>query len=158
MKDNSTPTPPLPIRKLTAAEEAQMQTLWRLEVFELKNVLTHLEDPKPHPNTVATFLKILTEKQFLEKERSGRIYRYRTILPQEDYARHILQDLISHYYHSPEIFLREAARIFETGGNGKLWQSAIEDFTTEQDEKPRKEGHRKAKVKKSHKGKKSKKH
>ena len=53
------------MKSLTKAEEQVMQALWKLEKGFLKDIVDAMPEPKPHPNTVATLLKILTEKEFV---------------------------------------------------------------------------------------------
>ena len=67
------------MKSLTKAEEQVMQILWKLKQGFLKDIVEHSHDPKPHSNTVATLLKILVEKGFVEYEVQGRnnIYRPR---------------------------------------------------------------------------------
>jgi hypothetical protein len=42
----------------------------------IKEVIPHLPDPKPHYNSVATIVKILEEKGFLDHEAVGNVYSY----------------------------------------------------------------------------------
>ena len=49
-------------KPLTKAEEQVMMVLWKLGKGFLKDVLEHTAEPKPHPNPIATLLKILVEK------------------------------------------------------------------------------------------------
>ena len=45
-----------------------MQVLWKLKQGFLKDILENSPEPRPHSNTVATILKILVEKGFVEYE------------------------------------------------------------------------------------------
>ncbi len=54
------------IRSLTKSEEQVMQVLWKLGKGFLKEIIESTPDPKPHSNTIATILKILVEKGFVE--------------------------------------------------------------------------------------------
>ncbi len=53
------------IKQLTKAEEQIMQALWKIEKGFLKDIIEQIPEPKPHSNTVATILKILTDKKFV---------------------------------------------------------------------------------------------
>ncbi len=59
-------------KTLTKSEEQVMQVLWKLGNGFLKDILDATPEPRPHPNTVATMLKILVEKGFVEYEIQGR--------------------------------------------------------------------------------------
>ena len=55
-------------KQLTKAEEQLMQVLWKLDKGFLKDIIDAMPEPKPHPNTVSTILKILVEKGFVQYE------------------------------------------------------------------------------------------
>jgi predicted transcriptional regulator len=71
---------------LTKAEEQVMQTLWRLQRAGLREVTDAMPDPKPHTSTVATMLKILTDKGFVSVEAYGRMHFYSPTISKEDYS------------------------------------------------------------------------
>ena len=56
------------MKVLTKAEEQVMQVLWKLGQGFLKEITDKMPEPQPHPNTVATLLKILVEKGFVHFE------------------------------------------------------------------------------------------
>ena len=60
------------MKTLTKAEEQIMQVIWKLEKAFLKEIIDELPVPKPHNNTVATIIKILTEKEFVGIKVFGR--------------------------------------------------------------------------------------
>ncbi len=86
------------ISHLTPAEEQLMQLFWKLNSFYLKEVMEQHPEPKPHQNTISTYLKILVEKKFLKTEKEGRIFRYTVIVPKEDYRNFLLRDFIGTYF------------------------------------------------------------
>jgi BlaI family penicillinase repressor len=61
------------INHLTPSEEILMSILWKLDCAYMKDVIAHYPEPKPHQNTISTFIKILVEKEFLTTEKEGRI-------------------------------------------------------------------------------------
>ena len=83
---------------LTAAEENLMNILWRLESAYMRNIMEQYEDPKPHQNTVSTFLKILVEKDYLTTEKEGRIFKYSVAVPFVDYKKFKLQNFLHNYF------------------------------------------------------------
>lgn len=86
------------INTLTAAEEALMQLLWELNVFYLKDVMTQHPEPKPHQNTISTYLKILVDKSFLKTEKQGRIFKYSVAVPRENYMDFLLKNIADLYF------------------------------------------------------------
>ena len=84
--------------KLAKREEQIMQVYWELERAFIKEVIPHLPDPKPHYNSVATMVKILEEKGFLDHETIGNVYRYFPIISREDYQKHAMKDIVSQYF------------------------------------------------------------
>lgn len=86
------------ISLLTPVEEQLMLLLWKLDSFYMKDVLEQHPEPKPHQNTISTYLKILVEKQFLSASKEGRIFRYQTIIPSAEYRKFLLDGLIENYF------------------------------------------------------------
>lgn len=55
-------------------------------------------EPKPHQNTVSTYLKILVEKGYLSTEKEGRIFKYSVIVPFENYKKFLLKELSHNFF------------------------------------------------------------
>lgn len=55
-------------------------------------------EPKPHQNTVSTYLKILVEKGYLSTEKEGRIFKYSVIVPFDDYKKFLLKELSHNFF------------------------------------------------------------
>lgn len=86
------------INHLTSAEENLMKLFWDLNSFYLKDVMEKHAEPKPHQNTVSTYLKILVEKGYLSTEKEGRIFKYSVVLPIEEYKRFLLKELSNNFF------------------------------------------------------------
>jgi len=86
------------MKKLAKREEQIMQAFWDLEKAFIKEIIPHLPDPKPHYNSVATIVKILEEKGFLDHETIGNLYRYFPLVTREDYQKHAMKDIVSQYF------------------------------------------------------------
>ena len=84
--------------KLAKREEQIMQVFWDLGKALIKEVIPHLPDPKPHYNSVATMVKILEDKGFLNHETIGNVYRYYPIISREEYRNHAMKDIVSQYF------------------------------------------------------------
>ena len=86
------------MKKLAKREEQIMQVFWDLEKAFIKEIIPHLPDPKPHYNSVATIVKILEEKGFLDHETIGNQYRYFPLVVKEDYQKHAMKDIVRQYF------------------------------------------------------------
>jgi BlaI family transcriptional regulator, penicillinase repressor len=85
-------------KPLTKAEEHVMMVLWKLSRGFLKDILEHTPEPKPHPNTVATLLKILIDKGFVQVEVQGRNNCYKPRIGKTEYARKSANQLLKGYF------------------------------------------------------------
>ena len=86
------------INHLTAAEENLMKLFWKLDSFYLKDVMEQHPEPKPHQNTVSTYLKILIEKGYLSAQKEGRIFKYSIQVPYDDYKKFLLKELSHNFF------------------------------------------------------------
>jgi predicted transcriptional regulator len=78
---------------LTKAEEQIMQVIWKLDKAFLREIIEALPNPKPHNNTVATILKILTEKEFIGIEVFGRTHQYYPLISKDAYSKSTMKNL-----------------------------------------------------------------
>jgi BlaI family transcriptional regulator, penicillinase repressor len=85
-------------KTLTKAEEQVMQVLWKLEKGFLKDIIEMTPEPKPHSNTIATILKILVEKGFVEYSVVGRNNLYKPMVGQTEYGKKSVNQLIRGYF------------------------------------------------------------
>ena len=88
------------ISHLTPGEELLMNVLWRLDSGYMREIIEQYPDPKPHPNTISTFLKILVEKEFLTTQKEGRIFKYTVAIPFEDYRKYSLHIFLEEYFNN----------------------------------------------------------
>ncbi len=72
-----------------------MNILWQMpDGGTVYDILEHYEEPKPAYTTVATFLKILEKKGYLESHKlSGRTFTFFPLLTKEEYSRRAIQDV-----------------------------------------------------------------
>jgi BlaI family transcriptional regulator, penicillinase repressor len=84
--------------KLAKREEQIMHVFWDMKKAFIRDVIPQLPDPKPHYNSVATIVKILEEKGFLDHETVGNIYCYFPKISREDYQAHAMKDIVSQYF------------------------------------------------------------
>lgn len=86
------------ITTLTTAEEQLMKVLWNLNSAYMRNIIEAYPEPKPHANTISTFLKILVEKEFLTTTKEGRIFNYHVAIPYFDYRNFLVENFINDYF------------------------------------------------------------
>lgn len=85
-------------KQLTKAEEQIMQQLWLLQKSFLRDLVDSFPEPKPHQNTVATILKTLHHKGFVEIESIGRNHLYIPLISKDDYSKQSVRGLVKNYY------------------------------------------------------------
>lgn len=90
------------IQSLTTAEEQVMQVIWELQGGFLKDIVEAFPEPKPHQNTVSTYVKILTEKGYLSIEKHGRIFFYKIEISKQEYRIVLLKNLVTQFYKGEE--------------------------------------------------------
>ncbi|OQP54606.1 transcriptional regulator [Niastella yeongjuensis] len=86
------------MKSLTKAEEQVMQILWQLNQGFLKDLMDAMPEPKPHSNTVATILKILIEKGFVNYEVQGRNNLYKPAVSKAEYGKKSINQLVKGYF------------------------------------------------------------
>ena len=75
-----------------------MQVYWDLGKAFIKEVIPHLPDPKPHYNSVATMVKILEEKGFLDHDSCWQCVSLLSKVTREDYQKHAMKDIVQKYF------------------------------------------------------------
>jgi len=83
---------------LPQAEEELMQYLWKLEKAFMKDLLAEYPEPKPAPTTVATLIKRMTDKGFVDYEQIGRSRQYYPLVKKSDYFSKHVNGLIKKFF------------------------------------------------------------
>jgi predicted transcriptional regulator len=83
---------------LTKAEEQVMKVLWKLGNGMLMEIAENMPSPQPHKNTVATILKTLVDKGFVEIENVGRHHRYHPSVSKDQYSTDTLTKVTKGYF------------------------------------------------------------
>ena len=85
------------MKPLTRSEMDVMNVLWDVEhSLTVNEIVEGYAEPRPAYTTVATFLKILEAKGYVErkkKEETGRTFYYSPMLSREKYITHVLKDV-----------------------------------------------------------------
>ena len=86
------------MQKLTAKEEELMCYFWEKGALFVKDILDFYDEPKPHFNTLSTFVRGLEEKGFLSHKTYGNTYQYFDIIDKEEYSQGTLKNVINKYF------------------------------------------------------------
>ncbi len=86
------------MQKLGKREELIMQVVWQLQNAFVKDIIDELPEPKPHYNTVATMVKILTDKGFLSAEKLGNTFRYAPLITLAEYREQDVASIKQKYF------------------------------------------------------------
>ena len=86
------------MKPLTKAEEQVMLVLWKLGKGFLKEIIDGTPEPKPHSNTIATLLKILVEKGYVEYDVQGRNNCYKPRVSKAEYGKKSVNQLVKGYF------------------------------------------------------------
>jgi predicted transcriptional regulator len=86
------------IRKLSPKEEAIMGYFWQCGPLFVRQVVEMMPDPKPHFNTVSTFVRGLEAKGWLAHEQIGNSYRYHAVADAGEYRDKSLRGLIDRFF------------------------------------------------------------
>lgn len=85
------------MKPLTHAEMDVMNVLWDADhALTVNEIVEGYAEPKPAYTTVATFLKILEAKGYVEhkrKEETGRTFYFSPMLSREKYIAHVVNDV-----------------------------------------------------------------
>ncbi|RMA66421.1 BlaI/MecI/CopY family transcriptional regulator [Ulvibacter antarcticus] len=84
--------------QLTNAEEQLMQILWKQERAFMKDLIEAHDDPKPAATTVATLLKRMQDKEFVDYIQYGRSREYFPLVKKKDYFSKHVNGLIKNFF------------------------------------------------------------
>ena len=88
------------MKELTPKEEEIMQFFWKKGALFVKDLVEKYPDPKPHFNTLSTYVRALEEKGFLSHESFGTTYRYFTVISNEEYNNRTLKNIIAKHFNN----------------------------------------------------------
>ena len=110
---------------LTKAEEQVMKILWKIERGLIREIVKNYEEPKPAYTTVATIIKILEKKGFVDHRSFGKSHQYYPIVSRDqyrnerfsslmkDYFNNSMQQVLSHFGKSGTLNMKEADEIIK---------------------------------------------
>ncbi len=83
---------------LSFSEEQLMQLLWKKEKAFMKDLIDAYPDPKPATTTVATLLKRMQDKKFVDYVQYGRSREYFPLVKKTDYFSKHVNGLIKNFF------------------------------------------------------------
>lgn len=86
------------MEKLTKQEEEVMKCIWSLNSCYIKDIVEMLPEPAPPYTTVASVVKNLQRKAFVEAERTGNTYRYTPKIGRDEYKRNFVGSVVRDYF------------------------------------------------------------
>jgi BlaI family penicillinase repressor len=86
------------MQKLTRAEEELMQRLWDLEKAFLKDIIEAMPEPRPAQSTVATMLKIMETKGFVDHKAYGKSFEYFPRVSRTEYTKAYFGHYLNSYF------------------------------------------------------------
>ncbi|MDP5045203.1 MAG: BlaI/MecI/CopY family transcriptional regulator [Leeuwenhoekiella sp.] len=83
---------------LSNAEEQLMQLLWKQEKAFMKDLIDAYPDPKPATTTIATLLKRMQDKNFVDYVQYGRSREYFPLVRKKDYFSKQVNGMIKNFF------------------------------------------------------------
>lgn len=98
---------------LSTAEEQLMQLLWKQEKAFMKDLINAYPEPRPATTTIATLLKRMRDKNFVDYRQLGRSREYFPLVKKTDYFSKHVNGLIKNFFNDSagqfaSFFTREA--------------------------------------------------
>ena len=88
------------MKRLTAKEEEIMGFFWEKGPLFVKEIVGLYEEPRPHFNTLSTFVRALEEKGYLSHRTFGNTYQYYAVVSRDEFKKKTLKSVISKYFNN----------------------------------------------------------
>jgi len=86
--------------KLSKAEEEVMNHLWEMDKAMMKDLIAAYPEPKPAITTIATLLKRMQDKKFVNYIQLGRSREYFPLVNKNDYFSKHVNGLIKNFFNN----------------------------------------------------------
>lgn len=86
------------MKDLSPKEEEVMQYFWKSDGLFVKQLVEMYPDPKPHFNTLSTYVRSLEDKGYLSHEAFGTTYKYFAIVKEEEYMNRTIKNVVRKYF------------------------------------------------------------
>lgn len=86
------------MEKLTIQEEEVMRLIWLVGKGFIKDYLDKCPEPKPPYTTLASVVKNLERKGYVESRKYGNVYEYTPAITEGDYAKRFMSGFVRDYF------------------------------------------------------------
>ena len=88
------------MKTLSTREEEIMGYFWEKGPLFVKEILEFYDEPRPHFNTLSTFVRGLEEKGYVSHRAFGNSYQYYAVVSREDFKKKTLKSVICKYFNN----------------------------------------------------------
>ena len=88
------------MKTLTGKEEEIMGFFWEKGPLFVKEIVELYDEPRPHFNTLSTFVRGLEEKGYVSHRSFGNSYQYYAVVSRDDFKKKTLRGVISKYFNN----------------------------------------------------------
>jgi predicted transcriptional regulator len=86
------------MKNITQQEEEAMLVIWRLGKCFVKDILEQYPEPRPPYTTLASTVKNLERKGYVESRQYGNTYEYTPIVCEKDYKKQFMSDFVRDFF------------------------------------------------------------
>jgi len=86
------------MEKLTHQEEIVMLHIWQLKECVVKDIVNVMDEPRPPYTTVASIVRNLNNKGYLNSKRYANVYVYTPKISEEEYKKAFISDVVKDYF------------------------------------------------------------
>ena len=88
------------MKTLSVREEEIMGFFWEKGPLFVKEIVGFYDEPRPHFNTLSTFVRALEEKGYLSHRTFGNTYQYYAVVSRDEFKKKTLKSVISKYFNN----------------------------------------------------------
>ena len=88
------------MKTLSPREEELMDLMWKHGPMFVNEMLEHFAEPRPHFNTISTFIRGLEKKGLVSHKAYGTTYQYFPVLTRDEFQKHTLKSVVSKYFNN----------------------------------------------------------
>ncbi len=85
-------------QEITDKEEEILRMFWEHGPLRVRELVELYPEPKPHFNTVSTFVRSLERKGLVSHDETSSAFKYYAVAKMEDFRRKSLGELIKNYF------------------------------------------------------------
>jgi len=86
------------MEKLTHQEETVMLHVWKLKECVVKDIVNDMQEPKPPYTTIASIVRNLEQKGYLNSKKYGNVYVYTPKIKEDNYKKTFMSGIVKSYF------------------------------------------------------------